>query len=310
MAEKKVYSKLGEMLANGEFILTGELEPEKTCDLSHTIQEAKEMAPYVVAANVTDSPLGIVTINSMAASHIIQKEAGLEVIWQLTVRDVNKLGIAGMIMGGQALGLRNILSLTGDHTALGDMPESKPVFDLDSATLVRLIREMVDKGTINGHEIEHPPTLHVGAAANPNSDPMGAEILKIGRKAEAGCEFIQTQVVYDLDRTIEFLTEIKKYNVPILLGIFPMKSYGMAKGFDTFVPGVDVPKDILAKWKNIKTEFKHDKAEQKRIYDQANYEFFKPFISELKKKGLLAGVHCMAVHYPRIFPKLMEVIKA
>ena len=310
MAEKKVYSKLGEMLANGEFILTGELEPEKTCDLSHTIQEAKEMAPYVVAANVTDSPLGIVTINSMATSHIIQKEAGLEVIWQLTVRDVNKLGIAGMIMGGQALGLRNILSLTGDHTALGDMPESKPVFDLDSATLVRLIREMVDKGTINGHEIEHPPTLHVGAAANPNSDPMGAEILKIGRKAEAGCEFIQTQVVYDLDRTIEFLTEIKKYNVPILLGIFPMKSYGMAKGFDTFVPGVDVPKDILAKWKNIKTEFKHDKAEQKRIYDQANYEFFKPFISELKKKGLLAGVHCMAVHYPRIFPKLMEVIKA
>ena len=310
MAEKKVYSKLGEMLANGEFILTGELEPEKTCDLSHTIQEAKEIAPYVVAANVTDSPLGIVTINSMAASHIIQKEAGLEVIWQLTVRDVNKLGIAGMIMGGHALGLRNVLSLTGDHPALGDMPESKPVFDLDSATLIRLVKEMVDKGTINGHEIEHPPTLHVGAAANPNSDPMGAEILKIGRKAEVGCEFIQTQVVYDLDRTIEFLSEIKKYNVPILLGIFPMKSYGMAKGFDTFVPGVDVPKEILAKWKNIKTEFKHDKAEQKRIYDQANYEFFKPFISELKKKGLLAGVHCMAVHYPRIFPKLMEVIKA
>ena len=310
MVEKKVYSKLGEMLAKGEFILTGELEPEKTCDLSHTIQEAKEIAPYVVAANVTDSPLGIVTINSMAASHIIQKEAGLEVIWQLTVRDINKLGIAGMIMGGHALGLRNVLSLTGDHPALGDMPESKPVFDLDSATLIRLVKEMVDKGTINGHEIEHPPTLHVGAAANPNSDPMGAEILKIGRKAEAGCEFIQTQVVYDLDRTIEFLSEIKKYNVPILLGIFPMKSYGMAKGFDTFVPGVDVPKEILAKWKNIKTEFKHDKAEQKRIYDQANYEFFKPFISELKKKGLLAGVHCMAVHYPRIFPKLMEVIKA
>ena len=310
MAEKKVYSKLGEMLAKGEFILTGELEPEKTCDLSHTIQEAKEMAPYVVAANVTDSPLGIVTINSMAASHIIQREAGLEVIWQLTVRDVNKLGIVGMIMGGHALGLRNVLSLTGDHPALGDMPESKPVFDLDSATLIKLIREMVDKGSINGHEIEHAPTLHVGAAANPNSDPMEAEILKIGRKAEAGCEFIQTQVVYDLDRTIEFLSEIKRYNVPVLLGIFPMKSYGIAKGFDTFVPGVDVPKHILAKWKNIKTEFKDDKKEQKRLYDQANYEFFKPFISELKKKGLLAGVHCMAVHYPRIFPKLMEVIQA
>lgn len=304
------YSKLGEMLEKGEFVLTGELEPEKTCDLSHTIQEAKEMAPYVVAANVTDSPLGIVTINSMAASHIIQNEANLEVIWQLTVRDVNKLGIAGMIMGGHALGLRNVLSLTGDHPALGDMPESKPVFDLDSATLVKLVREMVDTGKINGHEIEHPPTFHVGAAANPNAEPMEAEILKIGRKAEAGTEFLQTQVVYDLDRTIEFLTAIRKYGVPILLGIFPMKSYGIAKGFDTFVPGVSVPKDVLTKWKSIKTDYSTDKKMQKEAYDQANYEFFNPFITELRKRNLLAGIHCMAVHYPRIFPKLEAVIKS
>ena len=307
MTEVKIYSKLGEAIAKGEFILTGELEPEKTTDLSHTIQEAKEMAPYVIAANVTDSPLGIVTINSMAATHLIQKAAGLECVWQMTVRDVNKLGIAGMIMGAHALGIRNVLALTGDHTALGDMPESKPVFDLDSATLVKLVREMVDKGSINGNEIEAPPTLHVGAAANPNAEPMGAEILKIGRKAEAGCEFIQTQVVYDLDRTIAFLTEIKKYKVPILLGIFPMKSYGMAKGFDTFVPGVSVPKEILAKWKSVKKEVT-DKKQQKELYDQYNYDLFKPFISELRKKNLLAGIHCMAVHYPRIFPKLDSII--
>ncbi len=307
MTEVKIYSKLGEAIAKGEFILTGELEPEKTTDLSHTIQEAKEMAPYVIAANVTDSPLGIVTINSMAATHLIQKAAGLECVWQMTVRDVNKLGIAGMIMGAHALGIRNVLSLTGDHTALGDMPESKPVFDLDSATLVKLVREMVDKGTINGNEIEAPPTLHVGAAANPNAEPMGAEILKIGRKAEAGCEFIQTQVVYDLDRTIEFLTEIRKYKIPILLGIFPMKSYGIAKGFDTFVPGVSVPKEILAKWKSVKTEVT-DKKQRKDLYDQYNYDFFKPFISELRKKNLLDGIHCMAVHYPRIFPKLDSII--
>jgi 5,10-methylenetetrahydrofolate reductase len=265
------------------------------------------MAPYVIAANVTDSPLGIVTVNSMAATHLIQKAAGLECVWQMTTRDVNKLGIAGMIMGAHALGIRNVLSLTGDHTALGDMPESKPVFDLDSATLVKLVREMVDKGSINGNDIESPPTLHVGAAANPNAEPMGAEILKIGRKVEAGCEFIQTQVVYDLDRTIEFLTEIKKYKVPILLGIFPMKSYGIAKGFDTFVPGVSVPKEILTKWKSVKTE-NTDKKVQKELYDQYNYEFFKPFITELRKKNLLEGIHCMAVHYPRIFPKLKDII--
>ena len=128
------------------------------------------------------------------------------------------------------------------------------------------------------------------------------------KKIEAGAEFIQTQVVYDLDKTIEFLSAIKRYNVPVLLGIFPMKSYAIVKGFDTFVPGVCVPKDILSQWKSIKTDYS-DKKMKKEAYDQANYEFFKPFISELKKKGLLAGVHCMAVHYPRIFPKLQEVIK-
>lgn len=307
MAEKKIYSKLGEKLANKDFILTGELEPEKTCDLSHLIEEAKEMAPYVVAANVTDSPLGIVTINSLAASAIVQRDANLECIWQLTVRDVNKLGIAGMIMGAQALGIHNILSLTGDHTALGDMPESKPVFDLDSATLVKLVREMVDTGKINGKDIECPPKLHIGAAANPNSKPVEAEVLKIGRKAQAGVEFLQTQVVYDLDKTINFLEEIQKYKVPVLLGIFPMKSYDIAKGFDDFVPGVDVPPEILAKWKAIKTDVT-DKAQQKETYDQANYDFFQPFITELKKKNLLAGIHCMAVHYTRIFPKLIDII--
>jgi 5,10-methylenetetrahydrofolate reductase len=308
MGEKRVFSKIGEALSKGEFVLTGELEPEKTCDLSHTIHEAEEMKPYVHAANVTDSPLGIVTINSMAASHVIQRDTGIETVWQMTVRDVNKLGIAGMIMGAEALGINNILSLTGDHTKLGDVPESKPVFDLDSATLIKLVREMVDEGSINGHEIECPPKMHVGCAANPNADPMGAEVLKIGRKAEAGAEFIQTQVVYDIDTTIEFLREIKKYNVPIFLGIFPMKSYGFAKGFDQFVPGVSVPPEILKKWKSIKKDIS-DKKEQKKAYDQANYEFFDPFITELRKKDLLAGIHCMAVHYTRFFPYLKKIIE-
>jgi len=308
MAEKRVFSKLGEALSKGEFVLTGELEPEKTCDLSHTIHEAEEMKSYVHAANVTDSPLGIVTINSMAASHIIQRETGLETVWQMTVRDVNKLGIAGMIMGAEALGIHNILSLTGDHTRLGDVPESKPVFDLDSATLCKLVREMVDEGSINGHEIEAPPKMHVGCAANPNADPMDAEVLKIGRKADAGAEFIQTQVVYDIETTIEFLRAIKKYDVPVFLGIFPMKSYGFAKGFDEFVPGVSVPPEILAKWKSIKKDIS-DKKEQKKAYDQANYEFFDPFITELRKKDLLAGIHCMAVHYTRFFPYLEKIIE-
>ncbi len=309
MTEKKVFSKLGESIKKGEFVLTGRIEPEKTCDLSNLIQEAREMAPYVVAANVTDSTHANVTINSMVAAHIIQREAGLECVWQLTTRDCNKIGIAGQIMGAHALGLHNILSLTGDHTALGDCPETKPVFDLDSATLIKLVREMVDTGSINGHEIKHPPKLHVGSSANPNSDPMEAEILKISRKVEAGAEFVQTQVVCNIDIAIEFLRELKKYNIPLFLGIFPIKSYSIAKEFDTFGSGVDVPKDILERWKRVKTSVS-DKKEQKKTYDQLNYDLFKPFITELKSKGLIAGVHCLAAHYTRIFPKLIEVIKS
>jgi 5,10-methylenetetrahydrofolate reductase len=308
MSEDKVYSNLMRKIKAGEFVLTGELEPPKSCDIASTIQEAKEMAPYIDAANVTDSPLAEVTISSLAASHLVLSEANVEPVFQLTVRDMNKIGLAATLMGAHALGIRNVLSLTGDHPNMGDLPESKPVFDLDSATLCMLVREMVDTGAINGHTIDTPPTLHVGAAANPNSRPMEPEILKIGRKAKAGCEFLQTQVVYDIDITIEFLEGIKKYNVPVLLGLFPMKSYAMAKGFDMFVPGVDVPKEVLAKWKEVKTNVS-DKKEQNERYDQLNIEFFGPFVSELKKKKLLAGIHCMAVHYTRIFPKLINIIK-
>jgi len=308
MSEDKVYSNLMRKIKAGEFVLTGELEPPKSCDIVSTIQEAKEMAPYVDAANVTDSPLAEVTISSLAASHLVLSEANVEPVFQLTVRDMNKIGLAATLMGAHALGIRNVLSLTGDHPNMGDIPEAKPVFDLDSATLCMLVREMVDTGAINGHKIETPPTLHIGAAANPNSRPMEPEILKIGRKAKAGCEFLQTQVVYDIDITIAFLEGIKKYNVPVLLGLFPMKSYAMAKGFDMFVPGVDVPKEVLAKWKEVKTNVS-DKKEQNEKYDQLNIEFFEPFVSELKKKKLLAGIHCMAVHYTRIFPKLVKIIR-
>jgi 5,10-methylenetetrahydrofolate reductase len=308
MVEEKIFSNLMKEIKAGKFVLTGELEPPKSCDISSVVQEAREMAPYVVAANVTDSPLAEVTISSLAASYIVLRDANLEPVFQLTVRDMNKIGLAATLMGAHALGIRNVLSLTGDHPNMGDVPEAKPVFDLDSATLCLLVREMVDTGAINGHEMEVPPTLHVGAAANPNSRPMEPEILKIGRKAKAGCEFIQTQVAYDIDVVIEFLQGIKKYNVPVLLGIFPMKTYDMAKGFDTFVPGVDVPKDILERWKLVKKNV-IDKKEQKEKYDQLNMDFFGPFIGELKQKKLLSGIHCMAVHYTRIFPKLVEIIK-
>jgi len=226
---------------------------------------------------------------------------------------MNRMALGAAVLGAASLGLKNILALTGDHHATGNMPDAKPVYDYDSTNLIELIREMVDKRSIEGipFDEEAPDIkLHVGGAANPNAMSWGgeAEIMHIQRKAAAGVEFLQTQVVYDIDIAASFLKEIKdKTGVPVLLGIFPMKGYGIAKGFDELVPGVSVPKDLLAKFKAV-NKGGLEKKEKKKAYAQINIDFFTPFLKELKSKGLVAGCHIMAVHYPKIFPPLVEAL--
>lgn len=302
------FSKLMEKINAREFVFTGKLSPVNTCDLSSIIQEAREMAPHVIAVNIADGPLGDLTVSPLAVSGNILKETGVEPILNLTTRDSSKLGLASSLLGAHVLGVRNILALTGDHPNLGNMPESKPVYDLDSATLILLARELVDKGTINGIKINNPPKIHIGGAVNPNCSPSEPEIIKIGRKKEAGCEFLLTQVVFDIDKTIEFLQAIQKYKMPVLLGIFPMKNYTIAKGFDEKIKEVDVPKDLLAKLKEF-SENISDKNQQRENYDSLNVEFFTPMINELKSKGLIAGLNVMGLNYSRIFPKLINATK-
>jgi 5,10-methylenetetrahydrofolate reductase len=209
-------------------------------------------------------------------------------------------------LGAAALGIRNTLVLTGDHTLLGDMPNAKPVFDLDATLLTGMIRRMVDEGKdLNGNAIEGPhPQFNIGVAANPNADPIEPEILKVVRKVENGADFVQTQVCYDIDKTIEFLRMFKIFKVPVLVGIFPMRSYRVAAEFDKFVPGVKVPLELLEKLKQVKGQ-SVSKAEKREKYDQLNIKFFTPFIKELKKSGLCAGCHIMSVHYVELIPILL-----
>ena len=315
MSDDRIFSNLMKTIKSGKFVITGELEPEKTSDITPTVKEALAMKDYVVAANVTDNPKATVCLSSLAGSYLTQKESGLEIVYQLTCRDQNRMGLGAAVLGAASLGLKNILALTGDHNACGDMMGSKPVFDYDSTHLIALVREMVDKRTIEGipFDEEAPDIkLHVGGAANPNAMSWGgeAEIMHIQRKAMAGVEFLQTQVVYDIDIAIEFLKEIKdKTGIPVLLGIFPMRNYGTAKGFDEFVPGVNVPKDLLADFKAIKKSGM-EKPQQKAAYVDLNVKFFTPFLKELKRKNLLAGCHIMAVHYPKIFKPLLEAMNS
>jgi 5,10-methylenetetrahydrofolate reductase len=304
-----VLSNLMRELHSGRFFFTGELEPVKTIEVTELLEEARALRNYVVACNVTDNPASMASMSSLVASYIVQKETEMETIYQLRCSDRNRIALTSDLLGAASLGIKNVLALTGDHTYLGDMPNAKPVFDLDSTNLVTMIRRMVDEGKdLNGNDlIGSKPRFCLGAAANPNASPIELEIMKINRKIRSGIDFIQTQVCFDLDKTLTFLEKFEQFKKPILVGIFPMKSYGTAKGFDLFVPGVSVPKKLIEKFKKVK-DSPYSKEAKRQLYDDINLEFFIPFINELMMSKLCVGCHVMSVHYTTLIPKLIKEV--
>ena len=310
MAKRPAFSNLMKAIREGKFVFTGELEPEKDFDINHVLHSAEEMKKTgkIVAANVTDGPQGDAYTCSMVPSYLVQEKVGLETVWQMTIRDRNRIALFGDVVGGAILGLKNILTLTGDHTSLGDNKRARPVYDLDSTQFIELVSKIVDEGTdLEGKEIRGGPIeINIGCAANPNSVPREPEILKVGRKVEVGVDFIQTQTSFDVDDAKEFLKELEKYNVPVLLGLFPLKNYGIAWYFNEYIPGVSVPKDLLQELKRVKKEYKEDKKKRNEAIDKINIDFFEPFIKEIKKTTKAAGIHCMAVHYERLFGPLLK----
>jgi len=308
MPKRPAYSNLMKAIREGKFVFTGELEPEKDFDISHVLHSAEEMKKTgkIIAANVTDGPQGDAYTCSMVPSYLVQEKVGLETVWQMTIRDRNRIALFGDILGGAILGLKNLLALTGDHTALGDNKNARPVFDLDSTQLIELFSKMVDDGTdLEGKEIKGGKIeMNVGCAANPNSIPREPEILKVGRKVDVGVDFIQTQTAFDVDDAKEFLKELEKYDVPVLLGLFPLKNYGIASYFDKYIPGVSVPKDLLNQLKTAKKI--ENKKERNAKIDKINIDFYEPFIKEIKKTTKASGIHCMSVHYERLFEPLLK----
>jgi len=295
-------------LESGKFTFTGELEPGKTTNLGHMFETAQRLKGYVTAVNVTDNPQSFVCISSLAASYLIQKETGVETIYQVTCRDRNRIGLLSDLLGAGALGIKNVLALTGDYTTLGDMPQAKPVFDLDSVQLIDMMHKLVDEGKdLNGKPIESPPKFFIGAGANPNADPLEPELIKLAKKVFVGVQFLQTQVVFDIEVAKRFLEETKRYNIPVLIGIFPLKSYGVAEYFDKTVPGVNVPDELMEKLKVTKSI--SDKKKRRQKYNSINLEYFSDFIMELKRTTSASGCHIMSVGYEELIPPLIEAVK-
>lgn len=303
------FTELMKELESKKFTLTGELEPEKVTDLTEVIKEANALKGYVTACNVTDNPQSFTYMSSLVCSHVVQEKSGMETVYQLTCRDRNRMALFSDLLGAAALNVKNVLALTGDHTSLGDMPGSKPVFDLDSSQLVYMMKKMMNEGVdLNGKKITPPPKYYVGVAANPNSDPLEPEILKLGKKERAGADFVQTQVVFDIETVENFLDAASNVSIPILIGVFPLKSFGVADFFDKYVSGVSVPKELLDEFREVKTGVE-DKSEQRKRYDEINEDYFTAFIKEIKKTSA-AGCHIMAVNYVDMIKTLVENVRA
>lgn len=241
----KYYSKLMESVMSTEFTISGEVDPPKGANREVIEHQTRLLLPHCVAANVTDNPLGIVIMNSLAPC-VIMQEMGLEAIYQATCRDRNRIGLQSDILGAAALGMKNILALSGDHTVMGDHPQAKPVFDLDSVQLTAVIRKMVSEGKdMAGNELDTPPQMHIGVALSPGIEPIELEIIKFEKKISSGAEFAQTQCVYDTKVLERILDLTGHLNIPILPGIAPLKSVGMAKFMAKNVPGVTIPEEML-----------------------------------------------------------------
>jgi len=301
---KEAHSELLKAIQSGTFVYTGEIEPGKTTSLEETLKTARILKGNVIAANVTDNPTAFAYMNALIPSYIIQKEVGLEAVYQITVRDRNRLAITADLLAAGALGIRNVLTLSGDHTTVGDDPRSKPVYDLDSTALVELVRKMIDKGTdLRGNKIEHPPRFNIGIAGNPNADPIEPEILKIEKKVELGADFIQTQAVYDAELAKRFVKDVSHLGVPILVGIAPFKSMGMMDWMVKNVPGILVPEEIQNRLRVAR-----EKGGKEALLNE-NIEVFGELIREIRKTTSVQGIHIMTIGFEWIVPKIIERAK-
>jgi len=283
-----------EALAAGKFVVTAEVAPPKGTDISEIIEVAGLLKGRVDAANVTDQQSSVMRLGSMAVCHIL-KDEGLEPVFQLTCRDRNRLALQSDLLSAHVLGIENVLALTGDLPELGDHPEAKPVYDLDSVQLLQVISQLNNGCDMAGNELKGKTALFPGAVVNPGADTGASyemQILKLERKIAAGARFIQTQAVYDAQTLAAFMERVAGYGVPVLAGIIPLKSAGMARFMNKNIAGVNVPEELI------------EKMAQAEDRVATGIEIAADLIRQFR--GLCQGVHLMAIGWERKVPAILD----
>lgn len=226
------------------FTITTELDPPKSASSAPTEADVVKVASYVDAVNIADCPTARLRMSPIALSSIIQSKYNVESIFHLTCRDRNVIGLQAELLGAYALGVRNILTLTGDPTTLGDHPNAKGVFEVDSTGLIEIARSLNEGHDLTGHELGEPTDFYIGTTAGVGED-IEKEVRRLEGKKKAGAQFVQTQPIYDLSQAEEFLKAAKGLDLPILFGIVPLKSWKMANYLNTKVPGIYIPPKVM-----------------------------------------------------------------
>jgi 5,10-methylenetetrahydrofolate reductase len=313
-------SNLERILKAGHFAVTGELGPPQSADGNVIREKAKLLKGYVDAVNITDNQTAIVRMSSIGAGTIVVQE-GLEPVIQMTCRDRNRLAIQSDLLGAYALGMRNLLCLSGDHQSFGNHPTAKNVFDMDSIQLVKTVTTMRDEKVFEcGEPMKgQEPCFFVGAAAAPFADPIDFRPYRLGKKVSAGANFIQTQLVYDIPAFKKYMDKVRELGlhekVYILAGVGPVKSLGMANYMKNNVPGILVSDDIIERMKKasepwagkskdeLTKEDKHDRAE---AWKEEGIKICIDLIKDIQKIEGVAGVHIMAIEWEEAVKPIVE----
>jgi len=289
-------SRLEQVLRAGRFAVTAELNPPDSADAEAVYERAREIAPVCDALNATDASGAHVHMSSVGVCALLTR-AGYDPVMQVSCRDRNRIAIQGDLLGAAAMGVKNVLCLTGDGVQAGDQPEAKPVFDLDSMTLLRTTCILRDKGMfLSGRKLDSAPRLFLGAAENPFAPPYDFRPYRLAKKVEAGADFIQTQYCYDVPRLREFMAKVCELGVHekvfILVGVGPLRSAKSAEWMRANVPGVWIPDPIIDRLK------RGGKGEGKRLCVD--------IIREVREIKGVAGVHIMAYKQEELVPEIVE----
>ena len=296
----KTPSKLARILAAGHLAVTSECGPPRGSDPDVIKKKAEMIKNHADAINITDNQTSVTRLCSLA-SCIHLKLMGLEPVLQMVVRDRNRIAIQSDILGAASFDIHNILCLSGDHQIFGDNPQGQNVFDIDSMQLIQTVRLMRDEGKfLGGDELNRPPQMFVGAAANPFADPFEIRVPRLAKKIAAGAEFIQTQCIYNLDKFELYMKQARDRGlhekVAILAGVTPLKSAGMAKYMKNRVPGMDVPDEVVERMSGVPKEKQADEGIKICIET----------IQRLKDVEGVRGFHIMAIEWEEKVPEIVE----